>query len=141
MAYADMIKAIQDDWEASIGVVYPTQYANEDEQDWTKPNDGVWIRLTIKPANSQTIAVGNKVEYRMPIVMIAQVFAPIGSKDADTNAVVKEVHDQYAYEDLIVGDAEGTVVQFAEPSVADVGRDRGQYQTNISCRGEVDFFK
>lgn len=141
MAYAEMVTAIQNDWESSIGASYPTMYQNEDEQDFSKPNDGVWIRLTIKPANSQTIAVGSEVEYRMPVVVLAQVFAPIGSKIADTNAVVELVHDQYAYEDLNVGDTEGTVVQFAEPSVADVGRERGVYQTNISIRAEVDYFK
>ena len=140
MAYADMITKIQTDFEASIGATYPTLYQNEDEQDFAKPNGGVWIRLTIKPADSQTIAVGNEVEFRMPLVMIAQVFAPAFSKLATMNAVVKLIQDQFAYKDLSVGDTEGTVVSFQEPTVVDVGRDRGQYQINVSVRAETDFF-
>lgn len=143
MAYAEMIAKIQSDWESSIGATYPTMYQNEDEQDFVKPNNGVWIRLTIKPANSLTTAVGNKVEYDMPIVVIAQVFSPRFSKIANANAVVKLVHDRYAYEDLVVGDAEGTVVKFKGVSVADVGTgtSRGIYQININTSAEVSFFK
>lgn len=141
MAYAEMVTKIQTDWETAIGSTYPTMYQNEDEQDFSKPNNGIWIRLTVKPADSFTVAVGSEVEYRMPIVILAQVFAPIGSKIVNSNAVVKLIHDQYAYRDLNIGDTEGTVVKFAEPSVQDIGRDRGIYQTNISVRGEVDYFK
>jgi hypothetical protein len=138
MAYFEIINKIQDKVDTVMSG-YTIQHMNQGQGNFTKPQNSKWIRCTIKPGGSATVCIGSQKRYRMPGVVILQIFVPIGTDDTVLNTAVGIAMLGFAYIDLAVGDSEGHIVKFVAPYPTDIGRVGGEYQINVTLPFQVDF--
>jgi hypothetical protein len=141
MAYSDAIEKIETEFDSRITSISDVLYQNEGNDTFTKPTDDIWARLTVECGEAVTRAVSNKTEYRFPVVMTIQIFVPIGTETSDADSAINEIIEDFCYEDISVGDAEGTVVVFDRPQIVTVGWREGVYQKNLVIYGRISFFK
>lgn len=138
MAWDDVKEAIYAKAETVL-----TAYVGErpNQAGFEKPNDDLWYRLSIKPAASETVAISTKNEYRISGLLIVQIFVPVGSDEAASDAVAALLLTSFDYITIDVGDSEGSKVVFdsAPGPPIDIGRVGGQYQTNVNLDWQVDF--
>ena len=136
MAYSDIDAFIDAKTASLLGGSYSIQYDNEEGFD--KPNDAVYLRSFIRQAPSTPIAFGNGVRYRLNGTLEFQVLGPIGTDKIEVNAAVDAIIAAYEYKKYAVGDTEGSVIRFQNPSPVPVGRNNGIYQVNVAIRFWVD---
>lgn len=107
-----------------------TQY---DNQDYTKPNNAMWCRLSILTGDSFQASFGGAggKRFRTPGTMIAQIFCPIGLGDK----AALQMADYIVTAFRAVTD---TNVVFKTPSVQRIGRTESEWQINVSCPFYVD---
>lgn len=131
MAFQATMKKIRDDIDVKLSA-YTIEHENQ--QNFTKPDNGLWIRATVKTAGSVTVCIAGKNTFRTPGFIDFQVFVPVGTDTETMDGAVEDIIQAYDYVDVIVGDAEGTVVKFDRaPDPTTLGRVGGQYQKNVPC--------
>jgi len=96
-----------------------------DNQEFVKPQDQIWVRVTILNGHSAAKAIGSQ-RFRNPGVMIAQIFGPIGDGDRDQTRVADTIRREFR----AVTDGD---VSWHTPSQDRVGRDDNWYQINVNC--------
>lgn len=111
------------------------QYDNKDDKD--QPEDGIWCRFTILPADTSQASIGGSATggqmFRTPGICIASLFAPYGSGD---DAL-------FALADLIAQKFRTTTysgVVFRTPGIARVGRAGKWWQVNVTAPWYSDVF-
>lgn len=137
MAYDDIKAKFRTDFLARISSV-PDANIYKDNTYAAVQNNAVWIQLTVITGESVNISNGTTITTRYPGLMVAKVFDPTGAGEGDIEDVVKEIITDYKNLTLAVGDAESSVIKFRAPYETPVGRQGGQYQTNVNCPFQFD---
>ena len=138
MGYSAMIEAIKTDVDTKLGGTYSIQHDNQ--RAFQKPDNGVWIRASVRPAGANTVCISKKNTYRQDGFLDLQVNGAFGSNEQTVNDAVEACIKTYDYVNINVGDAEGTIVKFdMAPYPTVIGRAAGEYQVNVTCPYRADF--
>jgi len=124
--------AIRSRFKAQVAdlIPLPTQY---DNQDLANPDNATWCRLTIKTAASRQVSIGNPSaqRYRTHGVMIAQLFAPLGSGVGELRGIADKVVLAFR------GKTDGGVTYASQdkdcPSVEGGWQREDSWQINVVC--------
>jgi len=130
MAYSDIDAAIDAKTVTLLGGSYSIQYDNEEA--FAKPDDAVYLRSFIRQQQSTPVAFGDGVRYRLNGTLEFQVIGILGEDKIEVNAAVDDIIAAYQYLKFNVGDPEGSVIRFQNPSPIPVGRVGGTYQVNVA---------
>jgi len=115
---------------------------HENELGFTKPDNAVWVRTSIRPAPAVTVCISAKNTFRQPGFLDIQIFGPIGTDLSAINDAAEIAVNGFAYTNINVGDSEGTIVKFdMAPYPTIIGRDGGEYQVNVTCPFRADFIE
>ena len=125
--YNDINKAIASRFDALITVAESLQDKVEhDNAEFTKPDEALWVRFTIKHGESVQLSFGSTKRFRFPGVAIAQVFMP--QQKGDAEAVIMADKIATAFRSVTAAG-----VTYRTPSVMNIGRVANEYQVNVTC--------
>ena len=137
MGFSAMVEAIKTQVDTDLGGSYSINHDNS--SGFTKPQNAVWIGCSVKTGEAFTVCIGANNTRRQPGIVDLQVFGPIGTDVSDVNDAVEAALEAFAYIDINVGDAEGTIVKFQAPYPTIIGRNGGEYQVNVTMPWQADF--
>jgi hypothetical protein len=122
-AFLDASISVRSRWRERIEVpnAIPTAYDNEQHAESAVD---LWARLTVLTGETSRLEIGPSGVRRVPGVMQATIFAPIGAGDSAALAVADEVFDAFA------GQAESRV-QFGAPNLSRALRDDNSWRLDI----------
>jgi len=122
-AFLDASISVRSRWRERIEVpnAIPTAYDNEQH---VESAVDMWARLTVLTGETSRLEIGPSGVRRVPGVMQATIFAPIGAGDSAALAVADEVFDAFA------GQHESRV-QFGAPNLSRALRDDNSWRLDI----------
>ena len=130
MAYSDIDAWIDAKVDILLGGSYSIQYDNEEK--FAKPDGEIYLRSFIRYTPSTPRSFGDGVTYTLNGTLEFQVIGILGEDKSAVNAAVDDIIAAFEYLRDNVGDPEGSVVRFQNPSSIPVGRVNGRYQVNVT---------
>lgn len=103
---------------------YDTQYDNQ--ADFTPPRDKLWIRWTVRIADSRQIDICSNPRTRTTGIAIAQIFGLLSKGDKDVLIAADFVKSKFRLSTI-----DGVV--YEEPTITTVGVREGRWQVNVTC--------
>lgn len=106
----------------TIKTALAVQYDNDDS--FSKPNDKIWVRFTIRPGQDFQVTLGATKRFRSPGVAIAQIFQSAGVGDEDTTVLADIIR-------LVFLSTKADGVTYRTPYEGEPRRDERDWQTNV----------
>ena len=126
MGYESLFNTIRKKFEDEVKDVqgYHVQY--DDQEGFNKPDFAKWMRVSIRPSETNQATLGEQKKFRRRGVMIIQIFTPSGEGD-ESALEVADVIDT-AFKSVT---ADG--VTYQTPYIEVVGRNDNYWQINVTC--------
>lgn len=112
-------KRFNDNMMGSLAIVFDNQDVDSKQQD-------IWCRVNIRPGESIQADLGANKRFRVPGIMIVQIFNRTGLGTRAINVIVDRINGFFRA--ITVGG-----VTYQTPSVTHLGANKGWYQVNIAC--------
>lgn len=94
----------------------PVHYPNQPDQDFNKPDEDAWVRMSIQEGDAIAIDFGSsKRTYRHPGIIVFEIYAPTGDFEDEVDNIADDLAS------IFRGQAIDTT-RFRAPSLENVGR-------------------